>query len=75
MRGSKLSEKLELLQLDPSKAIPLKLFGDGIACTGLSKAWSKSAEAFLFASLLGTSSKVSEAPGQDNPPQVGFEGF
>ena len=73
MRGSKLNEKLELLQLDPSKTIPLKIFGDGIACTGLGKSWSKSAETFHFASLLSTSSsKVSEAPGQDNPHQVCF---
>ena len=52
MQGTILQSKLDKLKLDPKKTIPLKIFGDGIACTGLGKSWSKSAEAILIASLL-----------------------
>ena len=52
MQGSILQSKLEQLGLDPRKTVPMKIFGDGIACTGLGKSWAKSAEAFLIASLL-----------------------
>ena len=62
LNGTHLLGKLNKLNLDPAKTVPLKLFGDGIACTGISKAWSKSADTYLVASLLARS-KVSEAPG------------
>ena len=61
MQGSILQSKLGQLELDPRKTIPMKIFGDGIACTGLGKSWAKSAEAFLIASLLPAgNSKASE---------------
>ena len=34
------------------KCIPLTMHGDGVACTGLSKAWAKSADALSWRSLL-----------------------
>ena len=63
MGGSKLADKLALLQLDPRMTIPMKLFGDGIACTGISKSWAKTADTFLISSMLATS-KVSEVLGE-----------
>ena len=62
MGGTKLLEKVQMLNLDPSKTIPLKFFGDGIACTGLGKTWAKSADAYLLSALLASKSKVSEVP-------------
>ena len=61
MADTKLITKLQMLNLDPSKTVPLKFFADGIACTGISKTWARSADAFLFSSLLGSrNSKISE---------------
>ena len=46
------------------RTVPLKLFGDGVACTSISKSWGKSVDAFLMASLLSSSStKTSEVHG------------
>ena len=48
-------------QMGLDKTVPLKLFGDGVAVTGISKSWGKSMDSFLMASLLATtSSKTSE---------------
>ena len=63
MNGTKLMEKVQMLSLDPSRTIPLKFFGDGIACTGISKAWAKTADAYLLSAMLGSKSKVSEVSG------------
>ena len=65
MQGTTIHKKMDMLKLDAKRTIPLKIFGDGIACTGLGKSWAKSADAFLISSLLASSScKLSEVPGE-----------
>ena len=59
LKGTKIYAKATKMGL--SKTFPIKLFGDGVAVTGVSKSWGKSVDAFLMGSLLNkTSSKTSE---------------
>ena len=62
MKGTAVYEKAKRMGF--ANTIPLKLFGDGVAATGISKSWGKSVDAYLFASLLSdSSSKTSEVGG------------
>ena len=56
MAGTPLHRQAMALDRDLSKVVPLKLFGDGVATTGISKAWGRSAEAFLIANMLSEGS-------------------
>ena len=61
MVGTSLHKQAVALDRDVSKVIPMKLFGDGVATTGISKSWGKSAESFMLANLLSEgSSKTTE---------------
>ena len=59
MKGTSLYERAK--RMGVRKTVPLKLFGDGVAVTGVSKSWGKSVDAFLMSSLVSTgSSKTNE---------------
>ena len=44
-------------------SVPLRLFGDGVACMGIAKAWGRSIEAITISSYLNSdNSKLAQAP-------------
>ena len=68
MVGTPLHRQATALDRDVSKVVPLKLFGDGVATTGIGKAWGKSADTFLLANVLsGGSSRSSEVCKENIP--------